>query len=396
MRPIRRALGLERGVAALALGLFIYGFGEELWFRYLPEYLRFLGATPLLLGAFGTLKDLLDAAYAYPGGAITDRFGSRRALLLFAGLTLVGFGIYFVWSTVAAVFVGILFVMAWASFGLPATFSMIGEDLRGGKRIVGFTVQAILKRLPIVLAPPLGGILIVKLGITRGMRVGFAASLVLGSAMLAGLAWAFRSGRAATPPAEADRRFRPRLPPPLKRLLAADILIRLCEGLPDVFIIVWVVEIRRVSPAQFGILTSILMGTAILSYFPAAFLADRAEKKWFIVLTYLFFTLYPLAVLLSQTFLQLTGAFVVGGLREIGEPARKAFIVDCADPASRGRTVGLYYAVRGFSVAGAATVGGFLWTIRPSLTFLAATALGITGTLSALALLPGRTPANDS
>jgi hypothetical protein len=28
-------LGLERGVAALAAGLFVYGFGEELWFRYL-------------------------------------------------------------------------------------------------------------------------------------------------------------------------------------------------------------------------------------------------------------------------------------------------------------------------------------------------------------------------
>ena len=77
MRNLRHALGLRRGVAALAIGLFVYGFGQELWFRYLPEYLRFLGATPILLGLFGTLKDFLDAAYAYPGGAIADRLGSR-------------------------------------------------------------------------------------------------------------------------------------------------------------------------------------------------------------------------------------------------------------------------------------------------------------------------------
>jgi len=192
----------------------------------------------------------------------------------------------------------------------------------------------------------------------------------------------------ASPPAK--REARPRLPPVLRRLLAADILVRLCEGLPDVFIVVWVVEVRRLSPAQFGVLTSILTATAIVSYLPAAFFAERAEKKWFVVLTYVFFTLYPVAVLLSGSFLALAGAFAIGGLREIGEPARKALIVDSAHPSGRGRTVGYYYAVRGFSVAGAAAVGGWLWTIRPSLTFLVAAALGAAGTLGAALLLPGR------
>ena len=85
----RRRLGLERGAGALAAGLFVYGFGEELWFRYLPALLRFLGASAFTVGAFGTLKDLLDAAYAYPGGWLTDRLGSRRALLP-SGVTMIG------------------------------------------------------------------------------------------------------------------------------------------------------------------------------------------------------------------------------------------------------------------------------------------------------------------
>jgi hypothetical protein len=46
----------------------------------------------------------------------------------------------------------------------------------------------------------------------------------------------------------------------------------------------------------------------------------------------------------------------------------------------RGRTVGLYYAIRGFSVAGAAAVGGALWTLDPAATFLVAAALGLAGT----------------
>src|SRR5436305_613027 len=250
---LRRKLRLEGGVGALALGLFVYGFGEELWFRFLPAYLRTLGASAFLIGAFGTAKDLLDAAYAYPGGVLTDRLGSRRSLLLFGALTVAGFVLYLVHPSVPIVFLGLLLVMAWQSLGLPATFTLIREELAGSGRLMAFTVQSVVKRLPIVLAPPLGGYLIGRLGMARGMRVGFAASILLGLAMLALLTRAFR---AAPPRADvgvrAGSRRRVRLHPTLRQLLIADCLVRLCEGLPDVFLVVWALETVRLSPARFG------------------------------------------------------------------------------------------------------------------------------------------------
>jgi MFS family permease len=391
---LRRRLRLEGGVGALAAGLFVYGFGEELWFRFLPAYLRALGASAFLVGAFGTSKDLLDAAYAYPGGVLTDRLGSRRALLLFGGLTVAGFVLYLVAPSAPVIFLGLLLVMAWQSLGLPATFTLIRDELKGAGRLVAFTVQSVVKRLPIVLAPPLGGYLIGRLGMARGMRVGFAASIVLGLGMLALLARAFRGapgGRATAPAGSGapDPRRRVRLHPALRQLLVADCLVRLCEGLPDVFLVVWALEVAHTGAARFGLLTSVLMVTAILSYLPAALLAERAEKKPWVVLTYVFFTLFPLAVVLARSFTGLALAYVIGGLREIGEPARKSLIVDLAldDP---GRTVGFYYAIRGFAVAGAAGVGGALWTIRPNLTFFTAAALGGLGTLWAAVALPSQ------
>jgi MFS family permease len=388
-----------RAVALLAVSLFVFGFGQELWARYLPEYLRVLGASAFVVGVFGTLEDLLDAAYAYPGGLLSDRLGSRRALLLFGALTTAGFLVYLLWRSVAGVFVGILLVAAWKSLGLPATFSVIAEELAGAHRTVGFTVQSVLRRLPILLAPPIGGLLIERLGLPGGMRVGFAVSIVLGVAMLAGLRRAFSppadaserwTGRTSASPSRVPRAVR--LHPTLRKLLAADCLIRLCEGLPDVFLVIWAIEVLRISPAHFGLLTSIQMAVAIVSYVPAAALAGRLEKKPFVILTFLFFTAFPLAVVFARSFGQLGFAYAIGGLREIGEPARKALIVDLADEASRGRTVGLYYAIRGFAVAGAAAVGGALWTIRPGLTFYAASALGAAGTLWALVSLPARGP----
>jgi MFS family permease len=386
----RRRLGLERRVAALASALLVYGFGEELWSRYLPAYLRAMGASALLIGAFGTARDLLDAAYSYPGGVLSDRLGTRRSLLLFGGMSTAGFAVYFFWGAPAGVFAGLALVMAWRSLGLPATFALIGEELDVRRRIAGFTVQAVLKRIPIVVAPPLGGLLLERLGIRSGMRAGFAIAILLSLVMLVRLSRALRpDGNAPAPRGTPLFPGKARLHPSLRQLLVADCLVRLCEGLPDVFLVLWAIEVVKVSPSQFGVLTSILTATAIVSYFPAAALSGRAEKKSFVVLTYVFFSLFPLAVVLSHSFGALAAAFVLGGLREIGEPARKALIVDLSDPGARGRTVGLYYAIRGFSVAGAAAIGGALWTVRPALTFVVATALGLFGTAwAALYLRP--------
>jgi MFS family permease len=379
-----------RRATSLAVALFVFGFGEELWFRYLPEYLRTLGASVFVVGLFGTVKDLLDAAYAYPGGWASDRLGTRRALLLFGGVTVAGYAVLWAWHSVAGVFAGIVLVMAWASLGLPATFALIGEELDERRRIGGFTVQAILKRLPIVVAPPLGGLLLTRLGTGPGIRLGLLASILLSLAMLVGLSLALRSAESPSTTALRDLVKPPKLLPALRRLLEADCLIRLCEGLPDIFLVLWAIEIVGITPAQFGILVSVRTVTSIVSYAPAAALAGKTEKKPFVLLTYAFFTAYPLFVLFARSFAGLLAAWVVGGLSEIGEPARKTLIVDLADPAARGRTVGVYYSLRGFAVAGAAAIGGALWTIRPALTFETAAALGVVGTLWAARFLPAR------
>src|SRR5258706_1573208 len=384
-----RRLGLERRVAALASALLVYGFGGGVPPRSLPGYLRAMGASALLIGAFGAAGDLLDAAYAWPGGVLSDRLGTRRSLLLFGGMSAAGFGIYLAWGSPAGVFVGLAFVMAWRSLGLPETFAIIGEELDARRRIAGFTVQAVLKRIPIVVAPPLGGLLLERLGVRSGMRVGFAVAILLSLVMLVRLSRAFGPDEQEPAPAGIPVSVKVRLHPSLRQLFTADCLVRLCEGLPDVFLVLWAMEVVLLSPSQFGVLTATLTATAIVSYFPAAVLAGRAEKKSFVVLTYVFFSLFPLAVLLSRSFAALAAAFVLGGLREIGEPARKALIVDLSDPGARGRTVGLYYAIRGFSVAGAAAVGGALWTVRPALTFVVAAVLGLLGTAwAALFLRP--------
>ncbi|MEK6325205.1 MAG: MFS transporter [Acidobacteriota bacterium] len=379
---LRDALGLERNVVVMSLAVFLLGAGEELWKSFLPKYLEVLGASAAVIGLFGTARDFLDAIYQYPGGAISDRIGSRRALVLFAGLAAAGYLIYAFSPSWPFVFVGLVFSMAWASMASPAMFAMIAEHLPRERRAMGFTVQAILKRVPVMLSPAIGGLLIASLGLVRGIRASLliTTALALTAILAQRRLYNVRVAAAEVTSINLLAQFRA-LHRTLKRLLVSDIFIRTCEGMVNVFVVLYATNVIGVTPVQFGVLVGIQMATSIASYFPAARLADRYGRKPFVVATFICFSIFPLAVALSNSFGALVVAFVIGGLRELGEPARKAMIVDLADPTRRGRTVGLYYLTRSLSITPASVIGGLLWKINPTIPFFVACAIGLAGTL---------------
>jgi len=90
-------------------------------------------------------------------------------------------------------------------------------------------------------------------------------------------------------------------------------------------------------------------------------MADRSTKKPFVVMTFGFFTLFPLILLFAQTFWVMVVAFVIRGLKEFGEPTRKALIMDLAPEERKAATFGLYYLIRDVIVSIAAFGGALLW-----------------------------------
>ena len=136
--------------------------------------------------------------------------------------------------------------------------------------------------------------------------------------------------------------------PELKKLLVSDILVRFCEQIPHAFVVVWCMKTiaAPVSAVQFGVLTTIEMATAVLIYIPVAYLADRGRKKPFVLITFILFTCFPLVLMLSESFEWLVLAFVLRGLKEFGEPTRKALIMDLSPEASKAGMFGLYYLLR--------------------------------------------------
>jgi MFS family permease len=371
-------LSLERNVSIASAAVFILGLGEELWKKFLPKYLEALGANTAVIGLFGTAQDFFDAVYQYPGGWIADHFGRRRAFLIFVTLASAGYVVYLLSSSWAFVFVGLALVMAWQSMASPAIFAIIGDALPKERRAMGFTLQSILKRVPIVVAPVAGGVLISSLGIVKGIHVALLITLVL--ALLTMLLVARINITVSALHTTGIVGVWKTFPADLKRLLVSDVIIRTCEGMTGVITILYVTNVQRFTIKQYGTLVAIQMITSILVYIPAGKIADRVGRKPFVIATFLSFALFPLAIIAASSFAFIILAFVIGGLREIGEPARKAMIVDFAQDNVRARSVGLYYLVRSLSITPAALVGGLLWSITPQVPFIVAGVIGLIGT----------------
>ena len=91
---VRKLFALERDVLVLSVAMFAFSLGFQMTSRYLGEYLVALGGSAFVVGLYGTFANVIGAVYPYPGGAISDRIGSRYALTVFGFLSAVGFAVW--------------------------------------------------------------------------------------------------------------------------------------------------------------------------------------------------------------------------------------------------------------------------------------------------------------
>ena len=338
---------LNRNISILLAALVGMGFAEELWMRFLPKYLENLGAAVWAIGLFDAIKTWIGAVYAYPGGIVTDRWGHRRALCFFTLVSLAGYMLLLLIPHWAGVLAAAFLFLAWSSLSLPAMFSLVGSSLTANKYAMGIGVQATVKRVPIIIAPIAGGILIDRHGVVEGTRIGIGIAVLLAMLTL-GLQRQIREPRSSTAirPRLTFRKSVQNFDPALRRLLLSDILVRFCERIPYAWVVLYSMNELGVNATQFGLLTGIEMVSAMACLIPVAYLSDRYGREPFIVATFIFFTLFPISMLFANSFAGLVVAFAIRGLKEFGEPARKSLIIQLAPEPARGQTVGAYYLVR--------------------------------------------------
>jgi MFS family permease len=376
-----------RSMTGLLAMIVLVGMGEHMAERFLPLYLQQLAPALFVLwtGVLAGMDDLLSALYSFPGGYLSDRLGTKRALLVFNALSMAGYLCVLLIHTWWAVLLGAALFISWSAISLPATMELLARIVPKNRRTMGVSLLALVRRVPKMLGPVVGGLCIEVWGVAAGVRVAFLLALLL--ALLAAVLQQIMiedQGRNSAEPEPNPLRLWREMPADLRNLLASDVLIRFCERIPDALVVIWVTDtiLRPVTALQFGWLSAIENITAVLVYVPVAYMADRFGKKPFVLVTFGFFTCFPLALLHSQSFGPLVAAFVLRGLKEFGEPTRKALIMDLSPEGRKAATFGLYYLVRDVIVAFAAFGGALLWwQVSPQANLLTAFAFGALGTV---------------
>jgi MFS family permease len=126
MRGIARFsefFGLRRSTVGMLCMVILVGMGERMAERFLPIYLMALGGGALSIGALSGLDNLLSALYSFPGGYLSDRLGTKRALLVFNIMAMCGFLLVILIPAWQAVLVGAVFFLSWTAISLPATMN---------------------------------------------------------------------------------------------------------------------------------------------------------------------------------------------------------------------------------------------------------------------------------
>jgi MFS family permease len=385
-KPFADFFALKRNLAITLIAIFVIGTGEELWMRFIPKYLQTLGASVFVIGLYDALRTLISAIYAYPGGLWADRWGHRRAFLTFNVVSIAGYALVLLIPHWAGVIAGMFLFLSWSCFSLPATFSLVGAAVAADRYAMGIGIQMVIKRVPIMVAPVIGGILIDRFGVVPGVRIALIISIVLSATTFIALRELREERKEATRMAPTSERWTflqslRGFDASMRWLLFSDILVRFCERIPFAWVVIFAMDYAGATGKEVGLLTTVEVLVATLCIIPSSYFADRHRREPFVVATFVMFTLFPVVLLFSRSFPALMFAFFIRGLKEFGDTSRKALIVTYSDPERRGQMIGTYYLTRDLIVSVGAVIGVYLWARSPAANFLGAAAFGLAGTL---------------
>jgi MFS family permease len=377
-----------RDATGLLSGTLLLGLAERLGERFLPIFLQGLGGGAWVVGCYQAGSNFVGALAALPGGVLSDRLGSRRATQILAALATSGFAVL-AWARAWPVAIlGALMALSWSAVSLPSALVLITRAIPARNTAWGVSLHSLVRRVPMAIGPMIAGALMMAHGELAGLRRSFALAAGLGVVAIGVQSLLFR-GAPGEAPAEgaSPAPFRPlaalrQMSPPLRGLLLADTLVRFCEQIPYAFVVIWCMRVMpgHVDALRFGELTVIEMTVAALSYAPGAWLSTRIGKPVTVATTFIFFTAFPLALLASRSMGMLVVAFVLRGMKELGEPTRKSLILDLCPPEARATHFGWYYCMRDTLAAVAALLGALLWTRGPAVNLAGAAACGLIGT----------------
>lgn len=399
---------LRRDPGLLAVTLLTLGFdlAVRVASRYLPAYLRTLGAHPWVVGLVWSAWLLLRATYPYVGSRLLRDVDRRYVLSGFGFVATFGLLLWVAapqlgplavlglsvgpWLWVG---VGVVCVETWRSHGPGVLVSVAELGVPTGGLATRLATTWTFRRVGISLG------LVALVGLFVGAPT-FPFGFQVLVAVVTSLGLAAAVGQAVL--GDADAPLPLREPPPVERivsdfrtvvsidraLLLGDTLFRFARGMFYPFLVLAVMDVGVAASAfgltlgpaaAFAVLLGVETVAALFATIPLTRSAEDLGTEPVVGVGCLVVALFPLALASAPPNLLAFGAlFAAFGLGTATRPVRKRALAHVVRERANHAPESVRLARR-LAVVPSALVGGVLYGVAPTLAFGLATAVGLLG-----------------
>lgn len=347
---------------------------------YESVFIRSMGGTSLMIGTYFAANGLIRAIARIPGGYFCDTYGRRKTIVI---------GNYL--SSVVWFFIGLAptwqlyfmaqFLLSITCFWTIAEHTIMVDSVEVENRGLGFSLFWTIVQLTGVASPYIGG-WVLEHHQADGLRF---VLFLIGAADLAKAIVYTRLLKETLVAHRKKKRLSFRvlissftetfgtlrwIPRSLVGFCVVEALYGFSWSLVAPFFILYAFDVISLTPVEWGIINTIMLGISLLVRLPGGRLVDRYGKKLFLLVLFVIDAPGSLAFIYSRNYLQVLVLFIIWAtIENFTEPSWAALETDLTPKDQRGKVMSMIgMLVASFGFLGSIS-GGYFYELDPTLPF---------------------------
>jgi MFS family permease len=383
IKKFRDFFALERNVAAIAATNIIWIAGIALWIDFLPKYFQSLGASIAIVGSLFSLHIVLTAIFHALGGYLSDLYGRKKIYVISLAIGTIPILIYFAAPYWTFLIPGIFLLSFSDGVNQTSDSILVTESLSKKKRATGRATIHIIGIAAAAVFFPIGGMIVQNFGINEGVKIGLLiSSLVVPMSAIFANSFLKETLQKRLKKPKFDFSLIPvisflkKMPSQVKYLIFSRMFSLFAWSLIETYFIFYALDIIKIQPIEWGILTSVGVASFGLFTFLGAKISDRYGRKYVILTLFSAAAITPLLYIASTSFYHLALVQIFAGLLGIGLSSIDAYTADYTPKKIRGRSIGTANSLFTISMIPGPLVGGILFSIFPQAPFIVSAFVG--------------------
>lgn len=368
---------------------------------YYSLFVLELGGTPFIIGIMEFLTFIALASVQFPGGYLADKHGRKN---LVVKLTLAG-ALANLFCVLAPswqfVLLGIMLQNVFLGALVPCLQAIVADSIPSEKRGMGFSMFMLVNNAAAIFSPIVAGFLYLRYGLVLGVRVAYSivVAMYLIAAMVRirltetlkvdngkpSLGSVFRDYPKAV---KEGLNVWKRLPQSMLIMFITNAVSAFVFAIFVPYQVVYATKILHIDEFNWAFVMMWYTATMVFLALPSGKLADKIGRKKPVLVSWIFFALFPLLFLAGGLYMLFAAYLFFGASNALFAAAYQALEADFVPQELRGKEVGCSSFIIFVLMAIGGLIGGFLYqSVSPMLPFILAFAETIPCTVVTLFLV---------